>query len=153
MKHLIVILFACIANIALASFHGSHHSSHSSHHSNHTSHHSSGHTSSHSYHVSHGTSHSSGSHSTSHPYTHVSHIPNSYIHSTTRNNHLMYYYLLHNNHTNTHDTIYAGSQEELQEAVSEVSEEPATLSGGALLFIMVGVVCFVVLAFLYRSNL
>jgi hypothetical protein len=36
----------------------------------------------------------------------------------------MYYYLLHNNHTNTHDTIYAGSQEELQEAVSEVSKQP-----------------------------
>ena len=36
----------------------------------------------------------------------------------------MYYYLLHNKHTNTHDTIYASSEDELQEAVSEVSREP-----------------------------
>lgn len=125
MKHLIVILFACIANITLASFHGSHHSSHSSHHStSHSYHHSSGHTASHSYHVSHGTSHYTGSHSTTHPYTHVSSIPKSSIYRTNRNNHLMYYYLLHNNHTNTHDTIYASSEDELQEAVSEVSREP-----------------------------
>lgn len=123
MKNLLVILFACVANITLASFHGSHHSSH---HSSHTSHHTSGHTSSHSYHVSHGSGHTSASHTTSHPYSHVSSIPKSSIHTTTRSNHLMYYYLLHNNHTNTHDTIYASSEDELQEAVSEVSEEPTS---------------------------
>ena len=154
MKYLIIILFACLTNIALG-FHGSHHSSHSSsHHSTshssyHSSSHSTGHTSSHSYHISHGTSHSTGSHATSHPYSHISSVPKSSIHTTTRNNHFMYYYLLHNNHSNSHDTVFASNEYELNQAVNEVSADPNESS--EISPFAITIICVVIVGVIYMA--
>ena len=141
MKNFLFILFACISNIVLGQHHHPHHSSH----------HSSSHTSSHSHHhhVYHGTSHGS-SNNHSHPYAHVKRIHSSEIHSYhSTNNTIMYYYLLHNNHTNTNDTIKATSIIELEQAVDEISEEPTEITGGVftLILVVVGLIILVVVWF------
>jgi hypothetical protein len=63
----------------------------------------------------------------------------------------LYYYLLHNKHTNTNDTIKANSQEELQSAVDEVSDEPTDVGGViiiSLLVLFALVITFIVITLL-----
>lgn len=150
MKHLLTILFVVFAtSIASARFghHSFHHSSHSSHssHSGHTSHHSTVH------HISHGSSH----HTTTNQvrsYSPVTKIQPHEIHtypSGSRNG-FIYYYLLFNHNTHTHDTIKSNSQADLQAQVLEISaEDDSPTSIGVVMIVLAGVVIVMFLVFLF----
>lgn len=119
---------------------GGHSSSHSSSHStSHSTSHASGHTTTH--HISHG-SHSTSA-KTTRSYTKVTHIEPTQIHrhNTGGSNHFLYYYLLFNHNTHTHDTIQSNTYADLQTQVTEISDEDdSPMSNTTIIIIIIGFV-------------
>jgi hypothetical protein len=154
MKNLLTILLVVFTTtIASARFghHSSHHSSHSSHssHSGHTSHHSTVH------HISHGSSHHASKNKVR-SYTPVSKIQSHEIHSYSRggSNNFLFYYLLFNHNTNTHDTIKSNSHADLEAQVLEISgEDDGPTNVAFILTITIGVIVVVAICyFLFKQK-
>lgn len=78
--------------------------------------------------------------SSEHPYESVSHIEEQ-THQITRNNVMIYYFLIMNHHTNRYDTISASSKEELNKKVRNLTGDD---EGRGLFGLIVIIVCLVI---------
>jgi hypothetical protein len=85
----------------------------------------------------------------------VSKIHSHEIHSYSKgsNNHFLYYYLLFNHNTNTHDTIKSNSHADLEVQVLEISgEDDGPTNVGLILGITLGVIVVAVLIGYFLSK-